>query len=184
MDIQRASAAIHPLYFPFDLLHSTNLPKLQAPGSVVCNIAIVSIFVTMELHFSLAEIDQAAQAFWDQAGKYRVFAFHAPMGTGKTTFIAALCKAKGVTSSTSSPTFSLINEYTTAQGEPIYHIDLYRLRDEEEARQAGVEDYLYSGHLCLVEWPEKAPGIFPENTLQVVMETFPETRYLRTFTEA
>lgn len=138
----------------------------------------------MELYFSLSEIDQAAKAFWEQAGDYRVIAFHAPMGTGKTTFIAALCRAKGVTGPTSSPTFSLINEYTSSQGDPIYHIDLYRLRDEEEARQAGVEEVLYSGHICLVEWPEKAPGIFPENTLQVVLETHPETRYLRTFTEA
>jgi tRNA threonylcarbamoyladenosine biosynthesis protein TsaE len=138
----------------------------------------------MELHFSLSEIDQAARSFWEQAGDYRVFAFHAPMGTGKTTFIAALCRAKGVSAGISSPTFSLINEYATSKGEPIYHIDLYRLRDEEEARQAGVEDCLYSGQICLVEWPEKAPGIFPENTLQVVLETHPETRYLRTFTEA
>ncbi|MFZ9695435.1 MAG: tRNA (adenosine(37)-N6)-threonylcarbamoyltransferase complex ATPase subunit type 1 TsaE [Chitinophagaceae bacterium] len=138
----------------------------------------------MELHFSLSEIDHAALAFWQQAGDHRVFAFHAPMGTGKTTFIAALCKAKRVVSPTSSPTFSLINEYVTEQGESIYHIDLYRLNSEVEAQQAGVEDCLYSGEICLVEWPEKAPGIFPENTLHVVLETHPETRYLRTFTEA
>jgi tRNA threonylcarbamoyladenosine biosynthesis protein TsaE len=106
------------------------------------------------------------------------------MGTGKTTFIAALCRAKGVQSIPSSPTFSLINEYTLMSGDPIYHIDLYRLRDEEEAREAGVEDCLFSGNFCLVEWPEKAPGIFPENTLHVRIETLPETRYLRTFTEA
>lgn len=138
----------------------------------------------MELEFSLSEIDQAALSFWRQAGDYRVIAFHAPMGTGKTTFIAALCRAKGISAGVSSPTFSLINEYLTSEGELIYHIDLYRLLDEEEARQAGVEDCLHSGKICMVEWPEKAPGIFPENTLHVVLEIHPETRYLRTFTEA
>lgn len=142
----------------------------------------------MELTFSLDTIDQAARDFWAQAGNHKVFAFHAPMGTGKTTFIAALCRAKGTDQHASSPTFSLINEYGSAQGSPIYHIDLYRLHNEADARQAGVEECLYSGHICLVEWPEKAPGIFPPETLQVVIEripgTAPETRYLRTFTEA
>ena len=104
--------------------------------------------------------------------------------------IAALCKAKGVQAGTSSPTFLLINEYATATGEPIYHIDLYRLKNEQEAMEAGIEDILNSGHLCLVEWPEKAPGIFPEDTLHFQLEIRPvstptgvvDTRYLCTFT--
>ena len=79
----------------------------------------------LEIQFTLTEIERAAQEFWGLVGHHRVFAFHAPMGTGKTTFIAALCKAKGVQAGTSSPTFSLINEYATATGEPIYHIDLF-----------------------------------------------------------
>ena len=141
----------------------------------------------MELQFSLDEIDQAAQSFWEQAGNHKVFAFHAPMGTGKTTFIAALCRAKGVSQLASSPTFSLINEYHTSNDGSVFHIDLYRLRNEEEAREAGVEDTLYSGQICFVEWPEKAPGIFPPETLHIRLETkpgsYPETRYLRTFTE-
>ena len=144
----------------------------------------------LEIQFTLTEIERAAQEFWGLVGHHRVFAFHAPMGTGKTTFIAALCKAKGVQAGTSSPTFSLINEYATATGEPIYHIDLYRLKNEQEAREAGVEDILNSGHLCLVEWPEKAPGIFPEDTLHLQLEIRPvstpagvvDTRYLCTFT--
>lgn len=141
----------------------------------------------MELFFSLDQIDQAARDFWQQAGHQKVFAFHAPMGTGKTTFIAALCRAKGVSQQAASPTFSLINEYRSVQGSPIYHIDLYRLHDEEEARQAGVEEILFSGNICLVEWPERTPGIFPVETLYVRIETMPgtapEMRYLRTFTE-
>lgn len=124
----------------------------------------------MEWTFSLDAVEETAAAFIRAAGKARVFAFHGPMGAGKTTFIHALCTAYGVSSTVSSPTFSIINEYRyPANGKvlPLYHMDLYRLRDEEEAQRAGVEDALYSGHICLVEWPERAPGIFPEETLHV-----------------
>lgn len=103
-----------------------------------------------------------------------VFAFHGSMGAGKTTLIHALCAEKGVQDVVGSPTFSIINEYAyTCEGTPkaIFHMDLYRLKDEEEARQAGVEDVLYSGHICLVEWPEKAPAIFPDDTVHVFIET-------------
>jgi len=88
-------------------------------------------------------------------------------GAGKTTFIHALCEVMGVKGTISSPTFSIINQYTAANGNSIYHMDLYRLKDENEAINAGVEDCLYSGNICLVEWPEKAPGIFPDGTLHV-----------------
>jgi len=99
------------------------------------------------------------------------------MGVGKTTFIHALCDAKGVKDVVGSPTFSIINEYVfTEKGQikKIFHIDLYRLKDEEEAVQAGVEDCLYSDHVCLVEWPENAPGIFPEDTLHVYIKVLDE----------
>ena len=92
------------------------------------------------------------------------------MGAGKTTFITAFCKALGVESSISSPTYSIINQYNTVAGQMLYHMDLYRLRDEEEAINAGVEDALYSGNLCLVEWPEKAANLLPENTLNIYIE--------------
>ena len=104
--------------------------------------------------------------------------FHGNMGAGKTTFIHALCELKGVTDVVGSPTFSIINEYSFADG-MIYHIDLYRLKDEEEAMRAGVEDCLYSDHICFVEWPEKAPGIFPADTVHVSIEMIDsETRHL------
>lgn len=154
----------------------------------------------MELTFSFAQIDQAARQFWEQAGQARVFAFYAPMGTGKTTFIVALCRALGVRSPGSSPSFALVNEYQLPGGEPLYHADLYRIDNEAGAREAGIEELLYSGAICLVEWPDKAPGIFPPATVHVSLEilpgagdvqhsasaTHPEpgTRYLRTFTEA
>lgn len=120
----------------------------------------------MEIEFGLAEIKEAARSFWQAAGNAAVFAFHGQMGAGKTTFIHALCDEKEVSSTVGSPTFSLINEYRYPGG-IIYHIDLYRLNSEEEAVRAGVEDCLYSGQICLVEWPEKAPGLFPEDTRHV-----------------
>jgi tRNA threonylcarbamoyladenosine biosynthesis protein TsaE len=108
----------------------------------------------------------AARDFWRQFPTGEVFAFHGEMGAGKTTFIHALCSLKGVTDTVGSPTFPIINEYEYPGGK-IYHIDLYRLKDEEEALRAGVEDVLYSGELCLVEWPDRAPGIFPPGTIEL-----------------
>jgi tRNA threonylcarbamoyladenosine biosynthesis protein TsaE len=118
----------------------------------------------MELRFHLQDIGSAAEAFWRQFPTQTVLAFHGGMGAGKTTFIHALCLAKGVVDTVGSPTFSIINEYKYDKGR-IFHIDLYRLKDEEEAVRAGVEDVLYSGELCLVEWPDRAPGIFPPDTV-------------------
>ncbi|MFD2918377.1 tRNA (adenosine(37)-N6)-threonylcarbamoyltransferase complex ATPase subunit type 1 TsaE [Terrimonas rubra] len=127
----------------------------------------------MIFEFTLQNIQQAAAQFWSLAGDAKIFAFHAPMGTGKTTFIQQLCIAKGVQSVVSSPTFSIINEYVydcNGTKRAIFHMDLYRLRDEAEAIQAGVEDTLYSGYICLVEWPEKAPALFPPGTVHVHLE--------------
>lgn len=101
------------------------------------------------------------------------------MGAGKTSFIRALCKLKNVKETVGSPTFSIINEYSFPGG-LIYHLDLYRLKNEEEAIRAGVEECLTSGEICLVEWPDRAPGIFPEDTLGISLETMDEiTRKLR-----
>ncbi|HEV3413134.1 MAG TPA: tRNA (adenosine(37)-N6)-threonylcarbamoyltransferase complex ATPase subunit type 1 TsaE [Puia sp.] len=122
----------------------------------------------MELHFQLEEIETAARQFWRQFPAGKVFAFHGDMGAGKTTFIHALCNLKGVKDTVGSPTFSIINEYQYPDGK-IYHIDLYRLKDEEEALRTGVEDVLYSGELCLVEWPDRAPGIFPPGTIGLLI---------------
>lgn len=129
---------------------------------------------SMEIEFSLETIEAAARRFWKAAdGRSTVIALHGQMGAGKTTFVHALCAEKGVNDIVGSPTFSIINEYRYKDDEgtkKIYHLDLYRLRDEEEAIQAGVEDCLYSGSICLVEWPERAPGIFPENTVHVYID--------------
>lgn len=127
----------------------------------------------MNWTFSLDNINEVANAFWKAVGDKKVFAFYGQMGEGKTTFITALCAAKGVSDVVGSPTFSIINEYEyLCEGtkKPLFHMDLYRLNSEEEAQRAGVEDALYSDYICLVEWPEKAPGIFPEEVVQVTIE--------------
>ena len=134
----------------------------------------------MEVNFALKNIGEAAKQFLNDTAGYRVFAFDGEMGAGKTTFIHALCEAMQVEDNISSPTFSIINQYTTVKGELIYHMDLYRIKDEAEAIQAGVEDCLYSGNTCFVEWPGKAPALFPDDTLYVsITYTDDNTRKLK-----
>src|SRR6266498_391056 len=112
----------------------------------------------MEIIYSLKQLSQTAEAFWKIAEDATVIAFHGNIGAGKTTFIHALCDARQVIDIVGSPTFSIINEYFFSENgkqKKIYHIDLFRLRDQQEAIQAGIEDCLYSDHICLIEWPEK-----------------------------
>lgn len=137
-----------------------------------------TVYLRMHLKFEKAGIKEAAKAFWNEVGDKKVFAFNGQMGAGKTTFITALCQEIGVEDTMSSPTFSIINEYRSPSG-PVYHIDLYRLKDELEAMHAGVEDIVNSGAVCFVEWPERAPFIFPEDTCWLKLEVLSEdTRLL------
>ena len=124
----------------------------------------------MLFHVSLEELEIFARQFWKYVGDKKVFAFHGEMGAGKTTIISILCHSKGIKDVTGSPTFSIINEYSYSENDEtkkIFHIDLYRLKDEEEVVQAGVEDCIYSGSVCMIEWPEKAPGLFDDETVHV-----------------
>jgi tRNA threonylcarbamoyladenosine biosynthesis protein TsaE len=123
--------------------------------------------------FTLADIEETARDFWESFPDKKIYAFRGEMGAGKTSFISALCKVKKVKETAGSPTFSIINEYGYPGG-IIYHLDLFRLKDEEEAIRAGVEDCLYSGETCLVEWPDRAPGIFPEHTQGILLEIVDE----------
>lgn len=120
----------------------------------------------MELVYELDNIDEAANQIYDAVKGRSILALTGEMGAGKTTLIQALCRQIGVKGVMGSPTFSIINEYESEKG-PVYHIDLYRCRDEEEAIRAGVEDCLYSGCICMVEWPSKAPSLFPEETIRI-----------------
>lgn len=132
----------------------------------------------MEWIFSLDAIQETAKAVWIVVEKSKVLAFHGEMGAGKTTFIHALCDVKNVKDIVGSPTFSIINEYAFTENvkeRMIYHIDLYRLKDEQEAIQAGVEDCLYSDHICLVEWPEKIPSLLPSDALHIYLSIINET---------
>lgn len=115
---------------------------------------------------TLEEIDQIAEQFFQDWKEHRVFLFDAEMGMGKTTFINALCRVMVCKDETSSPTYSLVNEYQSDQG-LIYHMDLYRIEDESEAFDAGIEEYLYSNHYCFIEWPSKIETLLPEKYVKV-----------------
>lgn len=117
---------------------------------------------------SLEDLDRAAREFLEAIGNNTLIAFYAPMGAGKTTFTTAICKALGVKEDAiSSPTFAIVNEYRGGKGQPIYHFDFYRIERPEEALDIGLYDYLDSGELCLMEWPENIEGLLPEETLKV-----------------
>lgn len=112
-------------------------------------------------------VDRAAEDFLREIGEHRLIAFFAPMGAGKTTFTTAICRRLGVTDAVCSPTFTIVNEYLAADGEPVYHFDFYRINRLQEAVDIGLDDYLYSGSLCLMEWPENIGELLPEETLRV-----------------
>ena len=124
---------------------------------------------------SLDRIDAAAEEFLSQLGDRRIVAFYAPMGAGKTTFTNAVCRALGVREdAVSSPTFAIVNEYRTRDGESVYHFDFYRINKIAEALDIGFFDYIDSGSLCLMEWPENIEDLLPEETLRVRIAVEPD----------
>lgn len=131
---------------------------------------------------TLADLPTAArqvQAAIAESG-CRVLAFEGEMGAGKTTLISALAAAMGIDDDVSSPTFSLVNEYRTASGEPVYHFDFYRIDSLDEAVRMGATEYLDSGYLCLVEWPARVEALLPVPRLEVRLEVRPdETRTIK-----
>ena len=133
----------------------------------------------MVIDYSIKDVSEAAQELFSAAQKYKVIAFSGELGAGKTTFISALCSCLGVYDIVSSPTFSIVQQYDSEHGN-IFHIDLYRIRSEEEAFNSGIGDAIDSGDICFVEWPENAPGLLPPDTVRVRIEiTGNDTRRLQ-----
>ena len=123
----------------------------------------------------LGDIDRAAEEFTKEIGDNKLVALYAPMGAGKTTFTTAVCRRLGVREdAVSSPTFAIVNEYRTGSGEPMYHFDFYRITKTAEALDIGFYDYIDSGCLCILEWPENIEEILPDETLRVKIEVNPD----------
>ncbi|WP_300977995.1 tRNA (adenosine(37)-N6)-threonylcarbamoyltransferase complex ATPase subunit type 1 TsaE [Flavobacterium sp.] len=127
----------------------------------------------MTITFSIEQLDQVAQQILEQ-NPNKVLLFNGEMGAGKTTLIKKLCKHLGVNEPTSSPTFSLVNEYYTTNNQYIYHFDCYRLKSEIEALDMGIDEYLYSGHWCFIEWAEKIATLIPEEHSIITIEILPD----------
>lgn len=118
---------------------------------------------------SINEIPDVAARFLTDFGHRKIMAFDAEMGTGKTTFILGLLKAMGIEDAEGSPTYSLVNSYESPMYGKVYHFDVYRLESEEEAYDIGIEEMLYDGGYCLIEWPEKIKNLLPTNTIWVYL---------------
>jgi len=139
------------------------------------------LILIMEWIFTEAQLPDTARDFWAHFSSPRVFTLNGQMGAGKTTFIKALCAAKGVEDATASPTFAIINQYEYHNGQhqahTIYHLDLYRLRDEDEAIAAGIEDTLYQPDaVCFVEWPGIVTRLLPPDTVHLQLEVLSDQR--------
>lgn len=117
--------------------------------------------------FALEDLPQIADQLLSAIGNHKIITFYGEMGAGKTTLIKQLCKTLKVTDTIQSPTFSIVNEYLTEDNQQIYHFDFYRIKEEEEALDFGVEEYFYSGNYCFIEWPEKIPNLIPEKAVKV-----------------
>jgi tRNA threonylcarbamoyladenosine biosynthesis protein TsaE len=126
---------------------------------------------------SAADAQVTAQEVLGVIPHARVFALQGELGAGKTTLIKGFCAALGVTDQASSPSFAIVNEYRAASGEPVYHFDLYRLKDAHELEGIGFTEYVDSGHYCFIEWPELAEGMLPPGTVHLKLtETVDGTR--------
>lgn len=132
----------------------------------------------MPLTFSyeIDSIDHAAQRILTEAGEEKIWVFQGEMGAGKTTLIRSLAKLLGVVDGVSSPTFAIVNEYQTVNGELIFHFDFYRLNRPTEALEIGAEEYFYSGKICWIEWAEKVGQFLPEKFFLIRIESESSSR--------
>lgn len=131
---------------------------------------------------SASDLDAAAGRFIEAIGSQpRVIAFYGPMGAGKTSFIAALCRQLGIDDTANSPSFAIVNEYALPDRLPLYHFDFYRIKDAAEAVDLGAEEYFYSGYTCLIEWPERVASLLPQDTLIVNIEVLADSSRVLNF---
>lgn len=133
---------------------------------------------------SVDELSIAAEALIESMQESNVFAFFGTMGAGKTTFIKTICKMLGVENVVNSPTFAIINEYVRPDGDPIFHFDFYRLNSLQESIDIGYQEYFESGHLCLIEWPEKIENLLPDNCVYVYIQSEDNTGLRTIYWEA
>ena len=134
----------------------------------------------IDLTYSLNDINKVASILIEKLKAYNIWAFNASMGTGKTTLINEICKQLGVIETSSSPTFSIINEYETLRNEVVFHYDFYRIDVPEEVFDIGVEEQFYSGNLCLIEWPENIEEYLPSETIFIsIITNDDDTRTLK-----
>ena len=126
----------------------------------------------------ITELNKVAKAIIESIDEKNVICFYGKMGVGKTALIKDICSELGVKDNVSSPTFSIVNEYISFEGKPVFHFDFYRIEDEKEALDLGYEEYFYKNSLCFVEWPEKIKSLIPNNVLNVKILVDKETRII------
>lgn len=122
----------------------------------------------------MEELDQAALQIKRYAEDLKVWLFEGDLGAGKTTLIKRICDHFNVTDTVNSPSFSIVNEYRDDKGEKYYHLDFYRIKNEEEAMDIGAEEYIFSGNYCFIEWPSKVSSLLPDHYLSVSISQMPD----------
>ncbi len=124
----------------------------------------------MKRTFDLNELEGVSKELIGAAQELNIWLLEGEMGAGKTTLVKAIAKELGVKETVASPTFSIVNEYKANNGQPVYHFDFYRMKNETEAYDIGANEYFESGNLCLVEWPEKIPSLIPDHYFKIKLE--------------
>jgi tRNA threonylcarbamoyladenosine biosynthesis protein TsaE len=124
--------------------------------------------------FDIRQLDEAAKKLIKFAGENRIWLFEGDLGAGKTTLIKAICRNFNVEDIVNSPSFLLVNEYKGKNGAIFYHLDFYRIKDEEEAMDIGAEEYIFSGNYCFIEWPSKIASLLPQQYVSVSIQVGPD----------
>lgn len=127
----------------------------------------------------LTDLEEISSAIIQSSKDHRLFAFYGKMGAGKTTLILRLLKVVGVSERGNSPTYSIVNEYASAEFGSVFHFDFYRIESLDEVYDIGYEDYFYSGSYCFMEWPERIEGLLPDDVVKVYIEEDKNTRKIR-----